>query len=514
LWQTNLFASVPAVFESSSRTMLFNTPEFIFLFLPVALLLHFSLGRRSLDAAIVGTTISSLIFYAWWNPPFVVLPILSIGCNYLLARRIVAAAEPMSRRLMIAGIAANLLVLAYFKYWDFLLSSVPLALSFTTFVQIAFLVYVHQRRIPLDLKRYALFVSFFPHLIAGPIVRWTSLGRQLGDKERYRPDWDNIALGLTIFTFGLVKKVLLADSLAPHVGGMFDAVARGEPVTAFAAWAGAVAFSSQIYFDFSGYSDMAVGLGLLFNYRLPINFAAPLRATSVADLWRRWHITLARFLRDFIYIPLSFGNPGLVRRSANLLITMVLGGLWHGANWTFVIWGAIQGVALVVNYAWREARGPGRPGVAGRFVGWLFTFGTFVVAIVFFRSPDIRSAWRIIAAMAGFGGAPVAERHFQIDDWMIRHGYVSDDLVRAWLGSTWSMVATLWTAAALLIILAVPDTMEITGYREGDAQSDWRRPVAFGPWQPSVVSAALAMAIFALVFMQIGRVNEFLYYQF
>jgi alginate O-acetyltransferase complex protein AlgI len=504
--------------------MLFNTPEFIFIFLPAALFVHYWLARRSPDAAIVGTTISSLVFYGWWNPPFVLLPILSICANYLLAKKMVAADKETNRRLLIAGIVANLLVLCYFKYADFLVSildghatrpaNVPLALSFTTFVQIAFLVDVYRRRIPLEFRRYGLFVAFFPHLIAGPIVRWSSLGRQLGDPERYRVNWDNVALGLTIFIFGLVKKVLLADSLAPHVSGVFDAATRGEPVTAFAAWGACTAFAAQIYFDFSGYSDMAIGLGLLFNYRLPINFAAPLRATSLFDLWRRWHITLSRFLRDFLYIPLGFGRPGPLRKSMNLMITMMLGGLWHGANWTFVAWGAFHGVLLLINVAWREFRGPGRPGPAGRLLGWALTFGTFAAGAVFFRAADIHGSWHMITALAGFGDAPVAGLHFQSDDWMIRHGYVSDEFVRAWLGATWSVVGTLWTAAALFIILAVPDTMEITGYREGDAQSDWRRPVGFLAWRPSPVSVGIAMIMFIVVFLNVGRVTEFLYYQF
>ncbi len=265
--------------------MLFNTPEFIFVFLPVALVIHFALARWSVEAAVIGTTVLSLLFYAWWNPPFVLLPIASIAVNFWLARRIAASERPMARRLLITGVCVNVALLCYYKYADFLASivtghaaaapNVPLALSFTTFVQIAFLTDVYRRRIPLAGARYALFVSFFPHLIAGPIVRWSNLGRQIIDSTRYRWNWSNVALGLTIFTLGLGKKVLIADQLAPHVAPVFDAAARGEPVMAMAAWGAALAFSAQIYFDFSGYSDMAIGLGLLFNYRLPINFAAP-----------------------------------------------------------------------------------------------------------------------------------------------------------------------------------------------------------------------------------------------
>jgi alginate O-acetyltransferase complex protein AlgI len=207
--------------------MLFNSQEFIFLFLPLAVMLHFALARWSAEAAIVGTTISSLVFYAWWNPPYVLLLIASLTGNFWLARQIVAVRPAGARLLLIAGIVGNVLVLAYYKYAGFLLSivtgtpaappNVPLALSFTTFVQVAFLVDVHQRRIPLELGRYALFVTFFPHLIAGPIVRWRNLGRQLADPARYRVDWSNVALGLTVFTIGLAKKVLIADTLSTPI---------------------------------------------------------------------------------------------------------------------------------------------------------------------------------------------------------------------------------------------------------------------------------------------------------
>ncbi len=501
--------------------MLFPTPEFIFLFLPAAVLLHFTLARWNISAAIVGTATSSLVFYSWWNPPFVLLPILSIVVNFWLARGILSTKGGRSRALLIFGVLANFMVLGYFKYADFFLSiidghtptrpEVPLALSFTTFVQIAFLTYVHQRRNPFEFNRYALFVAFFPHLIAGPIVRWGSFGRQLSDPERYRLDWSNFALGLTIFIFGLAKKILIADSLGPHVDTLYAAAASGEPMTAFAAWAGSIAFIMQVYFDFSGYSDMAVGLGLLFNYRLPINFAAPLRATSISDLWRRWHITLARLCRDLIYVPLA-RDGGPLQRRFGLWFTMVAIGFWHGAGWTFVLWGASQGVLLLIDQEWRQWRGPGRPGPIGRLIGWFLTFGSFAAFAILFRAPNLATAGTMFSALLGFGHAPLADRHFEMDDWMIRHGYVSDIFVRTWLGGTWSMVATIWTLAVLLVVLIVPDTMEITGYREGDARSDWRRPLP--TWQPSLASLAVAAALFAVVFAKIGQVNEFVYFQF
>jgi alginate O-acetyltransferase complex protein AlgI len=506
--------------------MLFNSQEFIFLFLPLAVMLHFALARWSAEAAIVGTTVSSLVFYAWWNPPYVLLLIASLAGNFWLARQIVAARPPGARLLLIAGIVGNVLVLAYYKYAGFLLSivsgttaappNVPLALSFTTFVQVAFLVDVHQRRIPLELSRYALFVTFFPHLIAGPIVRWRNLGRQLADPARYRLDWNNVALGLTVFTIGLAKKVLIADTPSPHVTAVFDAAARGEPLTALAAWGASLAFTAQIYFDFAGYSDMAVGLGLLFNFRLPINFAAPLRATSIVDLWRRWHITLSQLFRDLVYAPLTMGRRAPFRQAACAIFTMTLVGFWHGAGWTFIVWGAYNGILLVINAVWRQFRPePDQPTIAGSFAGWLLTFTAFAAGAVFFRAADMSVASHMLTAMAGLGGAPVADSiTLSWDLWGIRNGWFSESFVRTWLGSHWSMVGSLLTLLALAIALLVPDTFEIVNYRDGEVQSDWRRPAGLLAWRASRLALAATTILFASVFYQLNRVTEFIYFQF
>jgi D-alanyl-lipoteichoic acid acyltransferase DltB (MBOAT superfamily) len=506
--------------------MLFNTSEFIFIFLPLALALHFLVARLSVTAAVAVTTLTSLLFYAYWNPPFVALPMLSIAANFLLARAIAAAGEPGAHRLMIAGILANLTVLGYFKYADFLLAilqaraphpaAVPLALSFTTFVQIAFLAHVWRHRPALDFPRYAMFVAFFPHLIAGPIVRWNELGPQIADRLRYRLDLDNVALGLTIFSLGLGKKVLIADRLAPHVAPVFDAAALAQPITALAAWAASFAYSAQLYFDFSGYCDMAVGLGLLFNLRLPINFAAPFRAASIIDLWRRWHITLSRFLRDFVYVPLGGSNCGPLRRSGNLIMTMVLGGLWHGANWTFIAWGAFNGVLLVLNHAWRSYRGPRVPTRLGRLAGWAATFTAFVIGMAMFRSADIGALSHMLLAMLGQADGPASPDHIRVaaDLYAIRHGYLPEALVRAWFGVNWSVIATISTLAALAIALFLPDTMELVDYREGEPHSDWRRPARALAWRPSPAWLAFVVVVFATAFTYFWEFNEFLYYQF
>lgn len=505
--------------------MLFNSLEFIFVFLPIAVGLHFYAARFSVTAALAVTTATSLFFYAWWKPPFVVLPLLSIVINFWLAQQIVASGRAVARKLVIAGVVANLAVLGYFKYFEFLLSifeqrpaappNVPLALSFTTFVQIAFLVEIARHPIPLRLPPYAMFVAFFPHLIAGPIVRWSELGPQLADKIRYRINWDNISLGLTIFCIGLAKKVLIADKLAIHVAPVFDAAAAGVPVTAFAAWMASLAYSLQLYFDFSGYSDMAIGLGLLFNLRLPLNFAAPFRATSIIDLWRRWHITLSRFLRDFVYVPLGGSAGGPVRRSFNLFAAMTIGGLWHGANWTFIAWGAFHGVLLTINHAWRSLRGKRQPTLPGQFVGWCLTFAAFVIGMTFFRSADIQTAGRMLEAMAGLQAAPgniplVLSYDFNILD----SGMVSEAFVRRWLGSHWTIVGTGITLVVLAAALALPDTAEFVNYREGEPHSNWRRTLWHPTWSQSPLWAVALLALFVAVFMNLGSFSEFLYYQF
>jgi alginate O-acetyltransferase complex protein AlgI len=502
--------------------MLFNSAEFVFLFLPVVVTLHFALARWRIEAAVVGTTLSSLAFYGWWSLPYVALPVLSIAANFWLGERIVRSGNAAARSLLIGGVIANLLLLGYFKYTDFIVSvfdghklalpSVPLALSFTTFVQIGYLVYVHRQRPKVDFAHYALFVSFFPHLIAGPIVRWGSFGHQLADQSRYRLDWSNIALGLTVFSLGLAKKVVIADALSPYVQPVFAAAARGEAQTALAAWGGAIAFITQIYFDFSGYSEMAIGLGLLFNFKLPINFAAPLRATSIADLWRRWHITLARLCRDLIYVPLARGG-GALYRGASLLLTMTVVGLWHGAGWTFIVWGAFNGVLLLINIAWSAWRGPRTRSRLANGWGWVLTFASFAIGGVFFRAEDIGAAWRILVAMAGLANAPapITLSH-ESDDWFIAHGLVTKHFVESWIGDTWSLDATGVTFIAIAIMLWVPDTIEIVNYRQGDAQSNWRRSAV--KWRPSPAWAGICAAIATAAVVSMSRVQEFLYYQF
>ena len=299
------------------------------------------------------------------------------------------------------------------------------------------------------------------------------------------------------------------------VAPVFDAASAGESVSAVAAWGGSIAYSLQLYFDFSGYSDMAVGLGLLFNFRLPINFAAPFRSTSIIDLWRRWHISLSRFLRDFVYVPLGGNGSGPLRRSLNLIVTMVVGGFWHGANWTFICWGAFHGILLTANHLWRSLRGEREASAAGRFVGWFLTFAAFAVGMTMFRSADLATSGRLLQAMVGFGHAPENPPVMVgFDFWVMEKGFVTEAFVRNWLGSYWSVVGSLATMVAFAIAIAVPDTMELVDYREGEPRSNWRRSGSPLRWSPSPAWALAVLALFGVAFANLGSFSEFLYYQF
>ena len=345
--------------------MLFNSYEFLFLFLPTVLLGYYLLSSRRLTTAAAAWLVgASVVFYGYWSMAYVPLLLASIAGNYAVGRRL---GQRPDRRLLALAIAANLLALGYYKYADFLLATfaqvaglavapigvtLPLGISFFTFTQIAYLVDANRGEAKdSGLTRYALFVTFFPHLIAGPILHHASTLPQFERARAFVFSSKNLALGLAFLAIGLVKKIVVADNLARWATPVFAAPADA---TAIDAWFGLLGYTFQLYFDFSGYSDMAVGLALMLNIRIPYNFDSPYQATSIIDFWRRWHISLSAFLRDYVYIPLGGNRHGEPRRYLNLFLTMLLGGIWHGAGWTFVVWGALHGSYLLVNHAWRR----------------------------------------------------------------------------------------------------------------------------------------------------------------
>jgi D-alanyl-lipoteichoic acid acyltransferase DltB (MBOAT superfamily) len=397
--------------------VIFSSYEFIFAFLPIALGSFLLLSRLALfRLAMAGTILFSLFFYAWWNPPYVILIVVLMIFNYGVGKYMLLH-QPGRKAALILGIGANLAVLAYFKYADFFIGSVnelggsgiplphvilPLAISFFTFQKIAFLSDIYSGKISrLNFLDYCLFVLFFPQLIAGPIVHYRELKPQFDQLRVSGPAAENVAIGLAFFLIGLGKKVIIADSVARYSTPIFDLAAAGGGVSLAEAWLAALAYTCQLYFDFSGYSDMAIGLARMFSIRLPFNFDSPYKSLSIIEFWRRWHITLSVFLRDYLYIPLGGNRKGPGRRYVNLLMTMLLGGLWHGAGWTFVVWGGLHGVYLVTNHIWREAgflqAWRGRlPYKAGSF---LLTFLCVVVAWVVFRADGIHAASTMLHAM-------------------------------------------------------------------------------------------------------------------
>lgn len=416
--------------------MLFNSYPFIFLYLPIVFLGFFWLAKSSHIFAAAWLALASLFFYGYWNPAFVGLLLGSIACNYTFGVWIAKATTGIKHQpsihtdkklLLMIAITANLLVLGYYKYMNFFISSfndiadanwslsdsiLPLGISFFTFTQIAFLVDTYQGKVKeYSFIHYTLFVTYFPHLLAGPVLHHREMMPQLQLRKNYQLNWDNIANGLLLFTLGLCKKTLLADSLSPYANAIFEASQHGMLLTTYEAWAGALAYTMQIYFDFSGYTDMALGIALMFNIRLPINFDSPYKATSIIEFWRRWHMTLSRYLRDYLYIPLGGNRKGKLRRYVNLLLTMLLGGLWHGAGWTYILWGVLHGFYLTINHLWREQVSPMIPfAIPTRIsilLGGTLTFIAVVVAWVVFRSSDTASTSIMLNAMFGIEARPI-----------------------------------------------------------------------------------------------------------
>lgn len=350
--------------------MLFNSHVFLFVFLPVTwILFRLACSYRLTDVAIAVLTVASLAFYSYWNPPFVFLILFSILFNYAWGRIIERnlAKKRGGKSWLYVGILVNLAMIGYFKYANFFMSNValivgwewttkdiflPLGISFFTFQQIAYLIDCSKGLAKgHEFLHYTLFVTFFPQLIAGPIVRYDEIMPAFSKLRTFAMSYRNLAMGITLLALGLFKKLVIADTLSPWAAAVFDS---SDIVTFFDAWAGALCYTFQIYFDFSGYSDMALGLGRMFNIELPINFDSPYKATSVIDFWRRWHISLSTFLRDYLYIPLGGSRKGVARRYGNLVTTMLLGGLWHGASWNFVLWGGLHGLYLSINHGFKS----------------------------------------------------------------------------------------------------------------------------------------------------------------
>jgi len=388
--------------------MLFNSIEYIFFFLPIVVIFYFLLNNKGYhQAALIWLVVASFGFYSYWNPKYLILITGSISVNYFLGGLL---QKKNQRFVLVLGLVFNLGILAYFKYANFIANNInvllehtdyfidlpkielPLAISFFTFLQIAYLVDCYQNKVKeANFLHYTLFVTYFPHLIAGPLVHHQELMPEFSKPENKRVNWVNVYTGLFVFSLGLFKKVYIADTFAEWARMGFD---TNIPLGFFDAWGTSLSYTLQLYFDFSGYTDMAIGASMIFNIKLPINFNSPYKALDIQDFWRRWHMTLSRWLREYLYIPLGGNRHGSFFTGVNLFITFLLGGLWHGANWNFVIWGALHGAAVVFHRVWRTT-GAKLPQLAA----WVITFLFVNFAWIFFRAKTLDDSQRVLSGM-------------------------------------------------------------------------------------------------------------------
>ena len=474
--------------------MLFNSYNYLLYFLPLSLAGFFMLGRRP-GWSVAWLVAASLFFYAWWDSRYLPLILVSIGFNFAVGRLLHRA--PRHARLVLAfGVSANLLLLGVFKYADFALVNaaallgqalplphlvLPLGISFFTFTQIAYLVDVYRARArEPSVANYALFVSFFPHLLAGPILHHSEMMPQFASATNKHPQAANLAAGLFLLCIGVVKKVCFADQLAPLADAGF---AHPEALSATGAWLAVAAYTLQIYFDFSGYTDMALGAARMFNIELPLNFNSPYHATNIREFWLRWHMTLSRFLREYLYILLGGNRHGAWRTALAVMTTFVLGGLWHGAAWTFVVWGALHGTGLVFYRAWE------RTGlVLPRPVAWAVTLLFVTVAWVFFRAPSLDSAAAMLRAMAGINVGTAATSQ----TWL-------DQLAAALTPD--AQTSALWIAAVLVASLLVAAHRRNSNVMVREFRPGWLNGVA--------VTLGLMVSV-----LQLGKVAPFIYFNF
>ncbi len=516
--------------------MLFNSYFFIGCFLP-AMLYGYVLLTRAGKFDIAWLALGSLFFYAWWDWHYLPWLLASIAFNFASSLLILRGAERgfsiLARKIVfICAIAGNLLFLGYFKYANFFLANMsaafgqsfrvldiilPLGISFFTFTQIAFLVDTYRGEVKeYKFTNYVLFVSYFPHLIAGPILHHKQIMPQIENRAGRRVTADTLALGMTIFIIGLFKKVGFADNVAPYADRVFST--PDVTISLVEAWGATLAYALQLYFDFSGYSDMAIGISRMFGINLPLNFNSPYKARNIIDFWRRWHMTLSQFLRDYIYIPLGGNRHGKYRRFLNLFVTMLLGGLWHGASWTFVIWGVLHGVYLIINHMWQW--------LCARFVldssssriatalSWGVTFAAVNVAWVFFRAESLGSALTILKSMIGSNGivparwlasAPGAVASSPVANAIVDPGVVQ-------VGSRPLLLVVILLAVAILM----PNTQQITGYVNLFGVSPGERSVfeRMLKWRPQLGWAIGYGAVAAACLYMLGNSSKFLYFQF
>ncbi|EKD71008.1 MAG: hypothetical protein ACD_46C00300G0003 [uncultured bacterium] len=516
--------------------MLFNSVVFIFFFLPITLLLFFLIAKQSQKAGLAILFLASVIFYGWNDYHYVFLLLFSILINFIISKQIISSASNLKKKyLLCLGLIFNLSLLAYFKYTNFFIETInlmhgehlsnvnillPIGISFFTFTQIAFLVdsyrgLVHQYH----LLNYALFVTYYPHLIAGPIIHHKEVMPQFDKKRTFLFNHRNFSIGLVIFVIGLFKKIILADHLAISVSPVYDSYQ--SDISALDAWIASLSYTLELYFDFSGYSDMAVGLSYLIGIKLPVNFYSPYKANNIIEFWRRWNMTLSRFLRDYLYIPLGGNRKGFIRRYINLIITMLLGGLWHGANWTFVAWGCLHGIYLCFNHGWvafKKMLGiKTSNSIFLRMMACFFTCLSVMIAWVFFRSSNFSTAYQILHAM--FFKQLILPGYWHVPNMIkivllklhIRFTTPTDWTILDPVANFYSIV---WIFISLVIVWIMPNTYQMM-HKYNAALNPFKEKIhSWLCWRPSLAWNFLTITAFVLDILFIQTSSVFLYFSF
>ncbi len=523
--------------------MQLNSFEFICVFLPATIVVFIFLSRTwGSSSAILWLIAASLLFYAWWNPIFTLFLMAAIVSNYFISRAIIHF-QKQKKFLLTIGIIFNLSILIYFKYTNFFLQTLqeigwshgvfspiilPLGISFITFQMIAYLVDVYRsKEAGFGFVQYCFFITFFPKLIAGPITRSSEIAPQISNNRAFRFRESNLAVGLTIFVLGLWKKVVFADTLAVYASSIFGAADVGISMNFFESWLGVVAYALQLYFDFSGYADMAIGIARIFSIQLPINFLSPYKSKSIVEFWRTWHITLSNFLCDYLYIPLGGNRKGTLRKYGNLLCTMLIGGLWHGAGWTFVFWGGLHGIFLIVNHWWRTFHFSCSTRIGrnlASFSSWLLTFICTLVAWVFFRAETFGGAWNLLKGMAGFRGIALPQSllaHFSIPlkQLMLTFGFRFNLVETMVLRPDMFSRGVLWICILFVVVMFAPNTQEFMGsflpiINPEKHPVPQRTPLC--RWSPTTRYAfgIAVLSFISFASLMILQKTEFLYFQF
>jgi len=488
--------------------MLFSSKEFILYFLPAVWISYIVIsqfsGRRY---AKIFIALASIVFYAWWKLEYLPILLISVVVNFFLSKYLLKNNYAYRKSILTAGIIFNLGLLGYFKYTYFIIDQLnihtgtsfsfepillPLAISFFTFQQLAYLVDAYKNKVqPSVFFDYLLFVSFFPQLIAGPIVHHQEMMPQFEANNKQLPSWENLRQGVQIFIIGLFKKIVIADTLAIFADQGWAAPGQ---LTFFDAWGTTLCYTFQLYFDFSGYSDMAIGAALLFGIRLPLNFNSPYKALNIQDFWRRWHMTLSRWLRDYIYIPLGGSRVKEPKILLNLVITFLLGGIWHGAGWTFILWGLIHGLGTIIHRLWSRLKIP-----LPKWSAWLLTFVFIHFAWVFFRATSLEEAYHVAQAMIGINGVRIPQLYTEFINSILNYHLLGPD-VPAWSGVIPSRVI-FYLGFAAIIAFIPKNSGEIT----------FEKPLRF----PIIAALTSAAMILICILTSIdAEKSPFLYFNF